>query len=616
MLRYITTTNYPKILKTIGFALSFMLISCSDPQSNDKASPKPTFGEKTQQPNKLVAELVLTNANVYSLEWPDPDQFGNPSRNAPYDRRGWHPDASTVAIKDGKIIYVGLGKNEILAGLIGPSTQQLNMQGATIIPGLVDSHVHVAELGEMLRRVNLVDAKDPGEAIERAKAFASQLEKDEWLIGQGWDEGAWATNYPNRQMLDKVFPNRPVVFKSLHGFAIWANSKALQLIGINDKTEAPVGGEILRDDQFKPTGVFLNNATNLIKDGIPKPSKAEFKQFVYDGLAQLAKDGYVAVHQAGATSEHMQAFESLRAENNLPIRVYAMLSARDKALSEKWLKKGPYTDPQGWLDIRSVKAYYDGALGSRGARLLEPYSDLPDHKGVSGDGYGFDGDIVKRLLTAGFQVGIHAIGDAGNRETIDYLEAIYKEHPLVKNQRNRIEHAQVLSQQDIPRLAKMSLVASMEPPHAVEDKTWAEERLGSERIKGAYAWRSLRKANVAITFNSDLPGSDHNIFYGLHSAITRQDKQSQPKNGWYPEESMSAEEALRGYTSWAAYSAFREENTGVLATGRWADITVLDIDPLRVGQKRPKKLLDGKVLMTIVNGKVVFKREGFITDGK
>ncbi|MBV1909305.1 MAG: amidohydrolase [Kangiellaceae bacterium] len=585
--------------KLMVLALGLLIVSCGEQDSPPKSETKAVV--------KVTADLVLKNAKIYTLNWPDPDEDGQPSAYAPYNQKGWHPDATTIAISEGKIIYVGDGDE--LTSLIDESTQQLDLQGATVIPGLVDSHVHVAELGEILRRVNLIDVQTPQQAIERAKVFETQLSQGEWLIGQGWDEGAWATNYPNRQLLDAAFPDRPVVFKSLHGFAIWTNSKALQMIGINEKSQAPVGGEIVLDEQFNPTGIFLNNATNLIKDGIPKTTAAEFEQFIADGLAKMARDGYVSVHQAGAATEHMNAFEKLRAENRLPIRVYAMLSARDKSLADKWVKKGPYTDPQGWLDIRSVKAYYDGALGSRGARLLEPYSDLPDHKGVSGDGYGFDGEIVKELMKSGFQVGIHAIGDAGNRETLDYLQSVYNEYPLAKNNRHRIEHAQVISEQDIPRLAKMSIVASMEPPHAVEDKTWAETRLGSDRIKGAYAWRSLRQANVALTFNSDLPGSDHNIFYGLHSAITRQDKNSQPENGWYPEQSMTAEEALRGYTIWATYSAFREEQTGVLANGRWADITVLDIDPLQVGETQPQKLLDGKVLMTIVNGKIVYQSQ-------
>ena len=557
----------------------------------------------------VEAELILTNAKIYTLNWPEPSIQGIPSKKAPYDSAGWHPDADSIGIAGGKILFVGEAAE--FSKLINESTNIIDMQGATIIPGLIDSHVHIAELGELLHRVNLIDVKSPEDAIQRAKQFAAKLGPKEWLIGQGWDEGAWATSYPNRQILDKAFPNRPVVFKSLHGFAMWTNSRALQMIGIDQKTQAPVGGEIIRDEEFKPTGIFLNNATNLIKQAIPQPTDQEFEQYISDGLRQMAKDGFVAVHQAGASSQHIRAFQNLRNSNRLPARVYAMLSARDDDLTKQWLVKGPQSDPQGWLDIRSVKAYYDGALGSRGARLLEPYSDLPDHKGISGDGYGFDGEIVKKLMHAGFQVGVHAIGDAGNRETLDYVQSIYEQYPEVKNQRNRIEHAQVVSPEDILRLAEMSIIASMEPPHAVEDKTWAETRLGPGRIKGAYAWRSLRLQNIALTFNSDLPGSDHNIFYGLHSAITRQDKNSEPEKGWYPEQSMSAEEAIRGYTNWAAYSAFRERDTGILSNGRWADITVMNIDPFQLGEREPRELLDGQILMTIINGKIVYQDRSF-----
>jgi predicted amidohydrolase YtcJ len=574
-----------RILKLILIPIYMLFLACS--QDSEKA------------------DLIIINAKIYSLNWAEPDLNGKASSDAPYDEKGWHPDANSLAIANRKIIFIG-NQSEINS-YKSDSTKIIDAKGNVVLPGFIDSHAHVEELGEMLRRVNLIGVKTAEEAIERCNKFASKLSEDEWLIGQGWDEGEWAKNYPNREMLDKVFPNRPVVLKSLHGFAIWANSKALEVIGITNKTIAPVGGEILKDKKGQLTGIFLNNATNLMKDGIPQPTDKEFEQYVYDGLMQLARDGYVAIHQAGATSKHVKAFQSLRKKNRLPIRVYTMLSARDKSLSEEWIKRGPYTDSEGWLDIRSVKAYYDAALGSRGARLLEAYSDMPNHKGISGDGYGFDGERVKNLMKAGFQIGVHAIGDAGNRETLDYFESIYKEFPATKGQRNRIEHAQVISPEDFPRFKDLSLIASMEPPHAVEDKTWAETRLGSERIKGAYAWRTLRRENVRLTFNSDLPGSDHSIFYGLHSAITRQDKNYQPENGWYNEQSMIAEEALRAYTNWAAYSAFREKDTGVLSVGRWADISIIDIDILQVAEKDAKKLLDGSILMTIVNGRVVFR---------
>ncbi len=573
-----------------------VLMGCSE-KNSDK--------NRLQKTNSIdVADLILINAKVYSLNWDEPDANGTPAVNAPYDTSGWHPDAQAIAIKDNKIVFVGNDTGALKYK--SENTEVIDLNSAVVIPGLVDSHVHISELGELLHRVNLTDVQSPKEAIERVSVFIKKVPDGQWIIGQGWDEGAWANNYPTRQMLDEHFPNHPVYLKSLHGFAGWGNSLAFQATGIDKSTQAPVGGEILKDTDGELTGIVLNNATKLMNAKIPEATPEVFKKYVVDGLQKMAQDGFVAVHQAGAGTKHMNAFEELRIKNQLPIRVYAMLSARDESLSNAWIAKGPQSDPQGWLDVRSVKAYYDGALGSRGARLLEDYSDKPGHKGISGDGYGFNGEIVSDLMQAGFQVGVHAIGDAGNRETLDYFESVFNNHSSAINNRHRIEHAQVIHPDDVPRLHSLSIIASMEPPHAVEDKTWAEERLGAERIKHAYSWRDLRKAGVALTFNSDLPGSDHNVFYGLHAAITRRDKNKQPTRGWYSEQNMTAEEALRGYTNWAAYSAFREQDTGVLKAGNWADITVMDIDPLQVGESDPGKLLDGKVLMTIVGGKKVF----------
>jgi len=408
-------------------------------------------------------------------------------------------------------------------------------------------------------------------------------------------------------MLDTAFPNNPVYLRSLHGFGVWANSSALALANIDNKTKAPVGGEILRDVNGVPTGILLNRATTLIADAVPQPSLEQFAAYMKLGLQQMAKDGFVSVHEAGAESMHIDALQHLESKQALPIRMYAMLSSRDAALSKIWQAKGPLIDPKGFLDIRSVKAYYDGALGSRGARLLEDYSDKPGHRGVSGDGYGFDAEIVDSLISAGFQVGIHAIGDAGNKEVLDFFTVAEEKYKNSAALRHRIEHAQVIQQSDFQRFNELNLIASMEPPHAVEDKPWAEDRLGPHRIKGAYAWRTLREAGVPLTFNSDLPGSDHSIFYALHAAVTRRDKQLTPLAGWYPEQSVSIEEAIRAYTNWAAYSAFREQQTGVLKPGFWADLTVMDIDPFELAISAPRSLLDGQVLMTIVDGKVVFK---------
>jgi predicted amidohydrolase YtcJ len=289
------------------------------------------------------------------------------------------------------------------------------------------------------------------------------------------------------------------------------------------------------------------------------------------------------------------------------VRVYAMLAARDEALCRQWLARGPDGAKGGMLTTRAVKAFYDGALGSRGARLLEDYADRPGHRGLAGDRFGFDQKLMADMMKAGFQAAIHAIGDAGNRETLDFLESVSSAHPAGRAQRPRIEHAQVLHPQDIPRFARLGVIASMEPPHCVEDKAWAEARLGPVRVKGAYAWRSLRRSGARLALNSDLAGSDHDIFYGLHSAITRRDRQLQPPGGWYPEERLTPEEALRGYTAWNAYAAFQENETGVIAAGRWADLTVLDIDPLAAGESDPAGLLQGKIRLTLVAGKVRYE---------
>jgi predicted amidohydrolase YtcJ len=282
-----------------------------------------------------------------------------------------------------------------------------------------------------------------------------------------------------------------------------------------------------------------------------------------------------------------------------------MLSARDPDLCREWMQKGPDQDDEKMLITRSVKAFYDGALGSRGAKLLEDYSDMPGHKGTAGGEYGFDTELVAEMMRAGFQVAVHAIGDAANRETLDFLESVAGKYPETRGLRNRIEHAQVVSPEDFPRFAKLDVIASMEPAHCAEDQRWAEARLGPERVKGAYAWRTLRQAGARLAFNSDLSGSDHDIFYGLHSAITRKDREENPPDGWYPEQKMTPEEAVRGYTLWGAYAAHLEKETGTLVPGKWADVTVMDIDPLVVGEKGPAGLFQGKIVATIVGGKVV-----------
>lgn len=552
------------------------------------------------------ADLIIANARVYTLAWGEPGSDGTPAADAPRGVDGWHPDAEAVAVRDGRIVLVG--SNADARALAGPDTTVVELDGATVLPGLVDSHTHVFSLGAALSRIDLVGVETEAEAVERIVEAARDVPAGEWIVGQGWDEGAWANRYPDMTLLSERVPDHPVYLRSLHSFAGWGNRLAFQRAGITADTEAPVGGEIRRFDNGEPNGLLLNRAVPLLERAIPPPDAETLQARALLALERMARDGYVTVHDAGLDSAEMAALESLAAEGRLPIRVYAMLSVRDAELARRWLSRGPDTDPEPFLVTRSVKAYYDGALGSRGARLLEDYSDAPGHRGVSGDQYGFDQALTAALMQAGFQVGIHAIGDAGNRETLDFIESVYGVDPQARRHRHRIEHAQVVHPDDVARFAELDVIASMEPPHAVEDKTWAEDRLGPERVRGAYAWRSLRKAGARLTFNADNPGSDHDIFYGLHAAVTRRDKALDPTGGWYPEEAVTIEEAIRAYTVWSAYAAFREAQTGVLAPERWADMTVLDIDPFVVGEREPAGLLDGNVVMTVVAGRVAYPR--------
>jgi len=552
------------------------------------------------------ANLILINARVYTLNWDEPGLDGSVMANAPYDASGWHPDADAVVTRGGEILFVGSTRDAM--EYQGESSRVVDLAGATVIPGLVDSHTHVSGVGALLDQVNLVDIATEEEAVALIVERAQATPKGEWIIGRGWDEGAWANRYPDKALLTEAVPDHPVFMGSLHGFAGWGNQMALDAAGLTAETEVPVGGEMHLGDDGQPNGLFLNRGVQLLRSGIPPAPRETLTRHILLGLNQMAADGYTAVHDAGLGTEAMSILEEMEANDQLPIRVYAMLSLRDEDLIRKWIEQGPDTDADSMLVTRTVKAYYDGALGSRGARLLYDYEDQPGHRGISGDGYGFNQALTGEAMKAGFQIAIHAIGDAGNREALDILESVFNDDPATADNRHRIEHAQVMSPEDIPRLGQLGIIASMEPPHAMEDKTWAEERLGPERVLGAYAWRTLREANTALTFNSDNPGSDHNIFYGLHSAITRQDKNQQPEGGWYADQKMSADEAVRGYTNWSAYASFREDETGIIETGRWADLTVMDVDPFLLADESPGDILSGRILMTIVNGDIVYER--------
>ena len=560
-------------------------------------------GCNTRDPES--ADLILLNGRVYTLDWPDPGLEGDPHPRAPYRDGEWRPDATAIAVRGDRIMWVG--RDEGARAWRGANTRMIDLQGATVLPGLHDSHGHVGELGAAMLKVNLVGVATPAEAIARVRSVADTAAPGSWILGQGWDEGAWADRLPVAGMLTRAFPQHLVYLRSLHGFAGWANDSVLARAAIGNRTPNPVGGEIKRSRDGTPTGIVLNRAVAMLDAVLPPADVAQVSAELTQALDSLARAGYTMVHDAGVDSVHLEAYLSLAERDALPIRVYAMLSARDTALARWWTNSGPDTSTARQLTIRAVKAYYDGALGSRGARLLEDYADSVGHRGIAGTGYGFDTAVVAAMMRSGFQAAVHAIGDAGNRETIDLLEAVGNGDPSTRDLRHRVEHAQVLTPVDARRVAELGLIASMQPPHAVEDAPWVEKRLGPTRVLGAYAWRTLRRAGARLTFGSDFPGSGFNPWYGFYAAVTRQDTTATPGPALVPEERLTVEETIRAYSTWAAYATFNERLSGVIEAGRWADLTVLDTDPF-TSEPGPDWLRAG-VRFTIVGGRLRYIRD-------
>jgi predicted amidohydrolase YtcJ len=548
-----------------------------------------------------TAEMILHNGQVYTFSWADPSVEGNPAVGAPYDGVRWSSDATWVAIRDGRILAVGSGEAD--PALSGPQTEWVDLKGAVLVPGLVESHGHLHEIGEKAEEINLIGVRTETEMGERVARVAADRPAGEWILGSGWDEGEWANALPDRAFLDALFPDHAVVLKGLRGFGTLGNARALEAAGLTADTPDPVGGTLVRRSDGSLSGVLLNNATDLLNDAVPARSLAHRMRILRYGMDQLLAAGYVSTHHAGVRTDYLPAYQALADSGLLSMRVEAMLSVGvvEAPSVAEWTRRGPTRDPEAMLQIRSVKAYYDGSLGSRGAKLIEDYSDLPGQRGVAGADYGFAPDSVEAYMAAGFRAGIHAIGDAGNRDVLDFYAAVFDRHSSARDLRHRVEHAQVVHPDDIARFGALGLTASMEPGHAVEDSPWAGDRLGPDRVRGAYAWRSLRRGGALVIFNSDFTGTDWSPFYGIHAATTRQQKDGTPPGGWYPEEVLTAEEALRAYTVWPARAALQEDRTGTIEVGKWADLTLLSLDPLNTPSPA---LLEGKPLLTIVAGEI------------
>ena len=475
----------------------------------------------------------------------------------------------------------------------------LDATGATILPGLIDAHAHLYGLGLALDTVTLAGTSSYEAVIERVRDRAARASAGEWILGRGWDQNDWPVKeFPTAAPLDAAVPSHPVWLRRIDGHAALANTAAMRAAGVTAATPDPPGGRILRDAGGNPTGVFIDAAMALVERQVPPPSPELRKACVLAAAQTIAANGLTEIHDAGIDAATITAVRELIDEKRFPIRVYAML-ADDTQLLNTWFLEGPLIDYGGRFTVRSVKLYGDGALGSRGAALLEPYSDDPGNRGLVIATPEHLADVARRALAARFQVNTHAIGDRAVRNAIDAYEAV----GVAPSGRFRIEHLQVIAPEDIPRLARGGFIASMQPTHATSDMPWAEDRLGPVRIKGAYAWRSVLEAGGRLALGSDFPVEEVNPFHGIYAAVTRQDQSGNPPGGWYPEQRLTLAEAIRGFTKDAAYAAFEETSRGTIEAGKLADLTIVDGDLFAMP---PADLWKARVLYTIVGGETVY----------
>jgi predicted amidohydrolase YtcJ len=535
------------------------------------------------------ADVVLTGGTVVTLD---------PGR----------PRATAVAVRGGRIALVG--SDAEVRALAGPRTERIDLAGRTVLPGLADAHVHVEGLGASLESLSLVGAARLDEALDRVRRAAAALAPGEWLLGRGWDQNDWPDQrFPTASALDAVSAGHPVYLTRVDGHAGWANTRAMELAGVTASTADPAGGRILRGDGGAPSGVFVDRAQALVTSKIPAPAREVRKRRLARGLRAAAEAGLTSVHDAGVGLDTVALYKELLAEDALPVRVYVMISG-----PEEFLKGGALLRPEiglgdGRLTIRAVKVVADGALGSRGALLLEPYADEPGTRGLRTVDPARFRELLRQAVARGFQVNTHAIGDGANRFVLDaYAEALEGAAGGGAARRFRIEHAQVIAPEDAPRFKSIGVIPSVQPTHCTSDMYWATDRLGPERAKGAYLWQTFLRQGVVLAGGSDAPVESIAVLPGLYAAVTRQDAKGWPAGGWHPEERVGIEDAVRMFSAGAAWAAFEDKERGSVAPGRRADLTVLTRDVTAIPAA---DILKTEVALTIVGGRVVYDgREG------
>lgn len=555
-----------KILLLISFAILIGFSSCQDEKSSG---------------------LVYFNINGYTLQ-----------------SNGEILQFEALAVEEGKVVEVG-EETDLLNRYSDFET--INGEGSTLLPGLIDAHAHVMGLGIRELDLDVSGVRSLEETLDMIERFAEENSDREWIIGGGWNQVLWESDdFPTANDLDAVVSDRPVFLTRVDGHAAWVNSRALEMAGVDRNTPNVQGGTILKNEEGEPNGILVDRSMRTVRQLIPERIDSDYERALELALNEMSRLGITSVHDARTDQYEWELYKRFADEGRLKTRIYAMIAGTGDIFDQMSVDGPVNSYADDLLSLRSVKISADGALGSRGAALLEDYHDDPGNRGL----LFFDQVEINAMLlkgaSAGFQMNIHAIGDAANRQLLDSFQYINDELGDQELMRHRIEHAQVVALEDIPRFVDLNLIASMQQTHATSDMNMAEDRVGPIRIQGAYAWQTFLNQGTVIAGGSDFPVEHVNPFYGLYSAVTRQDHEGMPPGGWYSEHQMSRIEALRSFTLDAAYAAHQENQLGTLEPGKWADFIVIDRDFFTVDAA---EIWQTEVLQTWVAGKKVYDKD-------
>ncbi len=518
------------------------------------------------------------------------------------------PNAEAVAIKDGRVLFVGT--NASAARYIGDSTEVIDLAGATVLPGLVDAHVHLTGIGQREMNLNLEGLNSLEAFLAKVKERVDQTPAGDWVVGRGWIETFWNPPvFPTRQDLDRIAPHHPVILTRADGHASIANSMALRLAGVTRATRAPSGGAINVDASGEPTGMLIDAAQGLVRRLVPATTSAELDRAVELGAEREVRLGWVQVHDAHGSLAEVDRMRRLYGEDRIKLRIYKAISGPSRD-ADSLIALGPSVDEfNGRFTVRTIKAVMDGALGSRGAALLQPYSDDPTTSGLITTDTTRLRPMLEAALRAGIQVETHAIGDRGNRLLLDMYQAAMTAVPAAErpspDPRWRNEHSQIVDPADLPRFKELGIIASMQPSHAIGDLHFVPARIGLDRVGGAYAWQTLMSQGVPVAGGSDAPVERGEPMIEFYAAVARKDLRGFSGEGWHPEQALTRAQALRMFTYWPAFAAFEEDRRGTITAGKWADLTILDKDIMAIPEA---EILTARTLYTVINGEIAYRQ--------